>query len=169
MAGNDDAVHEEQGFLSHLIELRDRLLPAVERYPEAYVRRVLDPGYRPSANQLIDDYLTANPTRRRPLDLLPVLAEIDGERVRRTLGGDDTKAARPAVHFRLPSSRIDHPDWTLASEWNRWILIEQLSSERDYLAAMCEAYLSMGKRPLTGLDTPWLKRSVRWLEGLRRR
>ena len=39
---------------------------------------MLDAGYGPDLGALIDDYLAANPTRNRALDLLPLFAELDG-------------------------------------------------------------------------------------------
>jgi hypothetical protein len=51
-------------------------------YPAAYRRLVLDDGYWPDLAGLAADYLAANPTRKRPLDLLPILAVLAPERVR---------------------------------------------------------------------------------------
>ena len=46
---------------------------------------MLDPDYWPDLTGLTEDYLAVNPTRRRALDLLPLLTPFDQERVRSVL------------------------------------------------------------------------------------
>jgi hypothetical protein len=41
-------------------------------YPQVYKRRVLDPDYWPDQPKPTEDYLAANPTPKRALDLLPL-------------------------------------------------------------------------------------------------
>ncbi|MEM6358066.1 MAG: amidoligase family protein, partial [Pseudomonadota bacterium] len=82
-----------------------RLLGFEHRFPLEYQRRVLDPAYAPAVEALIDDYIAANPTRNRPLDLLPILADLDADRVRAALPSEKIKP-RPAYHYRLPDCRI---------------------------------------------------------------
>jgi len=106
----------------------------IDPYPDEYFERVLDPDYQPDTRAFIDDYLDFNPTRNRALDLLPVLCEIDCARVKQGLGDEerDLLGARPAFHYRLPDFRIDDPDWSISSEWNRWWHVETLA-ENDRL------------------------------------
>ncbi len=94
-------------------------------FPEAYAKLVLDPEYAPNAPQFTDDYLDHNPTRNRALDLLPILAHLDEERVFARAKEPDLVKPRPALHYRLPSCRLDDPDWSIALEWNRWLEIER--------------------------------------------
>lgn len=109
------------------------LLPFVEPFPPRYVDLVLAPGYAPSLDRLIDDYLLHNPTRNRELDLLPLFAELDGERVRCRVS-DPHVAARPTFHWRLPNADFENPDWTVAGQWARWLRIEEVALDTDGLA-----------------------------------
>jgi hypothetical protein len=88
---------------------------------------------------LIDDYLIYNPTRNRELDMLPLFAWIDEERVRDAVA-DKRINPRPTFHYRLPDARVDRPDWTVTTEWNRWCVVERLSARPEKLAAMAQAY-----------------------------
>jgi hypothetical protein len=93
-------------------------------FPSDYGRFVLDPGYWPDLARFTADYLSANPTRRRGLDLLPVLLRLDEPRVRAALPRE--KIGRRAVlHYRLPLAHPGDPAWGLAPEWNRWIEVER--------------------------------------------
>ena len=42
-------------------------------------------------------------------------------------------SARPAYHYRLPDCRLDDPEWSLAWEWNKWALVEEVSEDHDVL------------------------------------
>ncbi|MEQ9330577.1 amidoligase family protein [Thalassobaculum sp.] len=109
------------------------LLPFVEPFPPGYVELVLAPDYDPPLPQLIDDYLRLNPTRNRELDLLPLFAELDGERVRRMVP-DPHVSARPTFHWRLPNADFESPDWTVAGQWARWLQVERAALDADELA-----------------------------------
>ncbi len=113
------------------IDLARRLSPYIHDFPEDYVIHVLQDDYIPDQAQLIDDFLKYTPTRNRPLDLLPLFAFLDSERV---LSAPVEKALikpRPAFHYRLPNCLIDEPDWTLAVAWNDWVAIERLAADAD--------------------------------------
>ena len=64
---------------------------------------------------------------------------MDAARVARALPPEARGGARPAYHFRLADSRVDEPDWTLAFEWNRWVLVERVADDADLLAHLAEA------------------------------
>lgn len=49
-------------------------------FPSAYMRRVIAADYWPDLDELMDDYLAANPTRDRDLDLLPLFLHFDARR-----------------------------------------------------------------------------------------
>jgi hypothetical protein len=109
-----------------------RVLPA--DYPADYARRVLAPDYWPDLDRLAADYLAANPTRRRALDLLPLLTFLDEGRVRAALPHEKI-GPRPAMHYRLPLAHVGEPGWSLVPDWERWRSVERLAADRDRLAA----------------------------------
>lgn len=124
-------------------------LPA--RYPEAYARRVVDPGYRPDGRALLDDYLAANPTRDRGLDLLPILLHLDAARVRARLPHEKI-GGRPVLHHRMAKARVGEPGWGIAADWNRWVAVERLAGDPDRLARLGRARLG----PPPGRTAPGL-------------
>ncbi len=101
-------------------------------FPEAYVDQVLAPGYAPDLATLTDDYLAANPTRNREVDLLPLLAHLDEARVRAILP-EETIKPRPTWHYRLPNAMLDEPAWCIAAEWARWVMVERLAERTDLI------------------------------------
>ena len=120
------------------VDLSRRLSPFIEPWPEGYVERLLDPGYEPDLPMLIDDYLDASPSRNRELDMLPLFAHLDHDRVRARLPYEKI-SARPTFHYRLPDSRVDDPAWTIAADWNRWVEVERLASDPARLAELAAA------------------------------
>lgn len=96
-------------------------------FPAAYVARVLDPGYRPDLDGLARDYLSANPTRHRGLDLLPLLAHRDEAGVRAALPPDEKVSPRPVLHYRMPQAHVGLAGWSLAPAWNRWVGVEEMA------------------------------------------
>lgn len=113
-----------------------RLSPFISDFPEPYVRRVLDPDYAPNEAQFISDYLEYNPTRNRPLDLLPALGAHDRDVVAAKV---DMSLVQPRriLHYRLPNSYVDNPEWTLCGEWAEWVRVEQLAADPDEIEQMC--------------------------------
>jgi hypothetical protein len=109
-------------------------------FPEAYVRRLVAPDYVPDVARFIDDYLAANPTRNRDLDLLPLLLFLDDARVRAVLPNAKING-RPTFHYRLPDARVSDPGWSIAPEWNRWVAVERLAADRERLDSVGLAYL----------------------------
>lgn len=122
------------------IDLTRRVLPFIQPFPRPYLRRIMDPAYTPDLQTLIRDYLADNATRNRDLDMLPLFAWLDPERVHAAVD-DPRLKARPAVHYRLPDSRVDDPDWRLVHEWNRWAAtVEDLVTRPADLTAAADAY-----------------------------
>ena len=119
------------------VDLSRRLAPFIQPWPEAYVGRLVDPAYRPRLPELIEDYLAANPTRNRELDLFPLFAWLDRDRV---LPRDPAGLVkpRPTWHYRLPDSRVDRADWGIVADWNRWVAVERLAADRERLDRMGE-------------------------------
>jgi hypothetical protein len=122
-------------------------------FPAEYVRRLVAPDYWPDLPAFIDDYLLANPTRNRDLDLLPFLLHLDAGRVRATLPSEKI-GARPAFHYRLPDARVSDAGWSIAPDWNRWVAVERLAADRERLDAAGAARLAF-----VGEEKSWADRS----------
>ena len=105
----------------------------MQSYPEDYVAHVLAADYRPDLETLIDDFLEFTPTRNRPLDLLPLFAHIDEDRVMAAPVEKELIKPRPAFHYRLPNCLVDEPDWSLAVPWNDWVEVERLAADAKAL------------------------------------
>lgn len=105
----------------------------INPFPDAYADKILKPSYQPSMAGFMDDYLAGNPTRNRALDLLPVLSEVDLDRVKDRVNPDEKSLVkgRPAFHYRLPDCRLGDPGWSIAGEWNRWFLVETVANDPD--------------------------------------
>ncbi len=142
------------------LDVKRRLLPFVDPFPSSYIRRVVDPGYRPDIGEFIDEYIEANPTRNRDLDMLPLLCHLDPERVRARIKDERIKS-RPTFHYRLPDTRLSDPDWGLITEWNRWVRGEQLADDKAQLSAVAESYL---KRSAGWLPAEWIDAVRRLLQ-----
>lgn len=141
------------------IDTTRRLVAFADPFPQGYVRKVLEPSYRPGLTGLIEDYLRANPTRNRELDMLPLFAWLDADLVRRFV--DDLRIkARPTFHYRLPDANIDEPDWTVSLEWRRWLVVERLAADPERLDAMARAYL---KRNDFWPQSTWPLECSEWL------
>jgi hypothetical protein len=103
-------------------------------FPESYRRRVLDSAYWPEMPILMSDYLAANPSRRRGLDLLPLFAHLDEERVRAVLPREKINP-RPVFHYRLPQACLAVPSWSIMPDWERWLAVEALATDQAELLA----------------------------------
>jgi Putative amidoligase enzyme len=129
------------------VNVTRRIAPFINPFPPAYARLVLSPGYGDNddrdalKNRLIDDYLAHNPTRNRPLDMLPVLSLLDQDRVLSRVEEPSLVKPRPAFHYRLPNCLIDEPDWSLAKEWNTWVAVERLAHHPHTIREMAEDFL----------------------------
>lgn len=116
------------------------LMPFISKFPETYKQKVINTEYQPTIDRLIDDYLAANPTRNRDLDMLPMFAHIDHQRVMNQVK-DQLVKARPTFHYRLPDCRLEDPDWNIDEEWRRWICVEVLADDEALLEELSIAYL----------------------------
>lgn len=136
------------------IDFTRRMTPFIDPFPEKYVRRVLNPLYRPSSEEFTDDYLMANPTRNRPLDLLPILGLQFFEKVKPILK-DGKNKPRPAFHYRLPNSQIDDKYWSFVAEWNHWLKVEKLAENPDLLHKLSRLYLLRERASLISFKKEW--------------
>lgn len=140
------------------IDLARRLSPFVQSYPADYVAHVLAADYRPDLEALIDDLLSFSPTRNRPLDLLPLFAHIDSDRVMAAPVEKELIKPRPAFHYRLPNCLVDEPDWSLAIPWNDWIEVERLAADGKALERERARRLAD-----SNLVSRWASAALRWL------
>lgn len=137
--------------------------PYIETFDAAYIDRVLDTAYAPDVDGLIDDYLEANPTRNKSLDMLPLFAHIAPEKVREAVDDPRVKP-RPALHYRLPNCDIDREDWNLRVPWSHWLEVEYLADDRDRLARACRAFRRELNRAGPRLfKTRWIEQCESWL------
>ena len=149
------------------VDFSRRLTTFVDPFPVDYMRRVVDPGYWPDRDDLIRDYLAANPTRNRALDLLPLFAYLDARQVRAVV--DDPRInPRPALHYRLPNSEIDRPGWGVWPAWRDWLQVEYLAAKRESLEAVCRDYAVFLDRPMHAVFGNWAKTVSTWLQPIGR-
>lgn len=141
---------------SHDIDPTRSLSGFISPFDKRYAMLILSPNYQPTREEFIDDYLRANPTRNRPLDLLPLLAFLDEAKVRKTLP-EEKISARPAFHYRLPNSSVDEPDWSISREWMVWMKVERLAADTAELTKRSRYKL----RQLQGPFFYWLRRAWR--------
>ena len=141
--------------LSHEIDMMREITPFIDPFPDKYVTHVLDPEYKPDPTVFMEDYLKDNPTRNRPLDLLPLFAWYDEDLVRRKLS-DELIRPRPTFHYRLPNSSIDDPNWTFTREWNVWVEVERLAESGSKMARMQALYLKRKRHPIKTLTEEWM-------------
>jgi len=121
------------------IDVSRKLTPFVDPYPAAYVERLLVQEVAPAMDRLIDEYLRYNATRNRGLDVLPLFASIDRDRVMAAVADPRIKA-RPTFHYRLPDSRVGEAGWRITDEWRLWLLVEEVAASRRQMARLAEAY-----------------------------
>lgn len=136
------------------IDITRRISPFVDPFPSAYVEKVLQPDYRPSQKELIDDYLEFNATRNRPLDMMPIFALLDQQKVNEATGGEKNNP-RPTFHYRLPNSRIDDPEWTFTDEWNYWCVVEKLAEDPEMIDKLSRLYLLRKRKSLVPFKKEW--------------
>ncbi len=143
-------------------DLARRMSPFINPYPDEYVQLVLSPGYQPDLDGLVADYHQYNPDRNRPLDLYPLFAALHPEKITGYANLGKVKP-RETFHYRLPNSSISRADWTLAQEWNLWIVIEELAHEPQKMAQMGTEYLALKADTLIGFGGKWVKQTEQWL------
>ncbi len=144
------------------VDVTRRLTSFADPFPTAYLRRVVDPGYGPGLATLIDDYLADNPTRNRALDMLPLFAQLDPDRVTAAVDDDRVKA-RPTLHYRLPNCEIDRTGWGIHLAWNDWLEVERLAAEPAALDELCGRYAALLDRSIEYLFADWAAEVDEWL------
>lgn len=146
--------------LYHWIVEKDRtdttrkLTTYIQHFEPQYITKVLNPAYAPTLEQLMADYLQANPTRNRSLDLLPLFAHFDENRVRAHVTDPRIKA-RPTLHYRLSNCDIDNPRWNLDRPWSYWLEVEKLAADPTQLKDVCQTCLTDLKRTFDPITREW--------------
>lgn len=145
---------------THDVDPARRISPYIDLYEQPYMKQVLTCSPT-DISSLIDDYLEHNPSRNRALDMLPMFAEIDEDRVRQTI--DDPKIkSRPTFHYRLPNCRIDDSGWHLSKSWNTWCVVEQLANDAAEISRLADEFIGF-ERPLLGVDRDlWVEHIDTW-------
>lgn len=145
------------------IDISRRATPYINHFDQSYIQKVISDSYTPDITTLIDDYLEANPTRNRGLDMLPLFAYLDKERVELALK-DERVQARPTLHYRLPNCDIDNPQWCLTTPWTYWLEVERLATDAKQLEALCSAYNTALENSIPLISDGWLAQCQHWIE-----
>lgn len=115
-----------------------RALPFVNRWPAALVDALADQA-RWAVSDLAQLYAMLAPARGFGLDLLPAFEHLCPEALSAVPQGQ-LKGGRPTFHYRLAESRLGDPDWSLAYEWNRWVLVERVAADASLLAQLATGW-----------------------------
>ncbi len=144
------------------VDLSRRITSYIDPFKRDYVQHILAADYQPNAGELIDDYIHFNPTRNRALDMLPLFAHMDEARLRRQIDDPRVKA-RPTLHYRLPNSLIDEPQWALVHPWRDWLQVDALACDPERLESVCSAYRKHLTSTTSSLFKDWSQNVTRWL------
>ncbi len=145
------------------IDISRRLTPYINEYEKKYVKRILHKDYNPDLKDFIEDYFDYDNSRNRPLDLLPLFMYLNEEFTTQFL--DDTlTSARPAWHYRLPNCSLKDDQWSLAAEWNRWVLVEKLAYDLAALKELSNKYIELEDQALLGFETKWIQLIATWVK-----
>ena len=138
------------------IDMTRRISPFVDPFPEKYVKKILDPDYAPDADQFMEDYVEFNPTRNRPVDMMPIFGMLNKDLIAPVMEGEKNDP-RPTFHYRLPNSRIDNSEWRFADEWNHWIVVERLAADNEMLDKLSRLYLLHRDQTVISFRKQWAK------------
>ncbi len=141
------------------IDWARRMLPHIDPFPNDYMRKIVDVAYSPDLETLIRDYVEANQTRNRGLDMTPLFRHLDEATLTRYM--DDTRLVkpRPTFHYRLPNAKFSDPSWGPVKEWNRWLTVERLAADKEELHERIAEFMDWSARPR--LDQ-WAEKIKRW-------
>lgn len=135
------------------IDTTRRIMPFVDPWPRALSDALVNAGPDATLQDQRAIYAAHINSRNFGLDLLPLLKSADPDGYARDFPEQSAIKPRPAFHFRLPDSRIDDPNWTLAQEWQRWLLVESVADSPPLLTALCEAWVGHRAEILAGRQT----------------
>lgn len=118
------------------VDVSRRLTPFVSAFPRKFIDWLVE-NPEPSLEALRDAVLTYSATRNRALDLLPALAALSD--CDELVPGEKLKP-RPAFHTRIPDARLGDERWSVAVEWNRWVIVERVANHPKLMAALRTAW-----------------------------
>ncbi|TWI77487.1 putative amidoligase enzyme [Desulfobotulus alkaliphilus] len=144
------------------IDITREILPHTQSFPQDYAFKILDAGYCPDLDALIMDYLEYNPTRNRELDLFPLFAFLRPG-FPHEIFSDALIRPRPTFHYRLPNASFINADAAIVKEWNRWLLVEKLASDKERLGRTAKEYLDQGRASVVD---HWLENLRMWMKEL---
>jgi hypothetical protein len=127
------------------VDISRRIAPYIRPFPVAYRQRILWPDYNPDLPTLIEHYLEDNPTRNRPLDLMPLFVHVTQADYSARVEDWGLVKARPTFHYRLPNSEIQRPGWSPAVDWNRWTAVERVASTPQVLRPLIADWTRMAE------------------------
>jgi hypothetical protein len=148
------------------VDLTRRLTPYIAPFPASYVKKTIASDYWPDMSSFIDDYLEANPTRNRALDMLPLFSYLDEDRVRSRVDDPRIKS-RPTFHYRLPNCEIDREDWNIHLAWADWLQVETLANDKKKLYLACKRYSEFLNNPAERLLGNWVEQTADWITTLK--
>ncbi len=147
---------------AHKVNLTRKVSPYIQLYSEEYVELLIKKSYQ-DLDALIDDYLTHNPSRNRALDMLPLFAFIDEDRVKNVVKDSKIKQ-RPTFHYRMPDCLIENKHWSFAVSWNIWHLVEVLAADAKGLEFLSRRFTEMAL-PLVGVKrNDWVEEVNLWIK-----
>jgi hypothetical protein len=147
------------------MNLTRRLRPYAAPFSERYARVVLRPGYPSDRDSFIADYLEYNSSRNRALDLLPLLATFDWERVMPCADNPHSIRPRKAFHYRMPNCLVDESAWSIVKEWRTWLAVEQLAADPGRIRALAQRYFDAKARSLRPFHDAWQAELQVYMEG----
>jgi len=53
--------------------------------------------------------------------------------------------------------------WTVADEWNRWVLVENLAADPEAIEQLSKEYINIHRRSLLGFHDQWNTRMDQWI------
>jgi len=136
------------------VDISRRISPFVDPFPDEYAALVLNTDYQPNEQEFVADYVSHNPTRNRPLDMMPILGMLQPDRIAEVMEGEKNEP-RPTFHYRLPNSHIDDPAWTFNTEWKRWLAVEKLAGNDEMLDKLGRLYLLRKMETVISFRKEW--------------
>jgi hypothetical protein len=129
-----------------------RLLPFIQPWPTTLIDRFAQPE---AANWTMDalvlNYLEETNSRNHSLDMLPLFMAYDSDGHLNVAGQVGANvSARPTYHYRLPESRLGQKGWSLADEWNPWVLVEEVAATPELLERLAGEWRQRRKSILEG-------------------
>lgn len=144
------------------IDISRRLMPFTQRYPASWLDWIASSGDGAAPRDFAESYLRHNPSRNHGLDLLPAIRALWPDLFEKVQPRAGKVSARPAYHVRSPDCRIDEPGWSVALEWNRWVLVETAARDGSAMAALRDAWRARSG-PVRRLGSDWTETAARIL------